>query len=540
MDAGAAESRLDARGEPSPAENRLRGALRRIVEHVDVPFDGAFLAANNPLKQLGALGWFFYWVVAGSGIYLYIFFDTGITNAYASVEWLTHDQWYLGGVMRSLHRYASDGLVIVLALHVLRELAKGRYRGARAFSWWSGIPLVALVLASGITGYWLVWDELAQYIAIVTSEWFDGLGIFGEAIARNFMNSVVLSSRFFTLMAFLHIAVPLFLLLGLWIHVQRQSQARVNPSRPLGIATVAGLLVLSFVEPAVSQPPANLDRVAAVIGLDWFYLAAYPLLDYLRATTVWGLAFGMALGFVVVPWLPRRRRAPVAVVDLDNCNGCGRCVADCPFNAIELTPRTDGKPYSHEVAVDADLCTGCNVCMGSCPTATPFRRATALVAGIAVPGHDVAALLARTQSAANALPMDGILAFACEETQAVIRQQGDRERGLAATAAPVAVVQVPCVGSVPPPFVDFVLSRKLAGGVLLAGCAECDCQYRLGGEWTQQRLERRRDPLLRARVPRERIALAWVGHSRKRAETALAELRARGLAPEDRAAESTP
>ena len=44
-------------------------------------------------------------------------------------------------------------------------------------------------LVSGITGYWLVWDQLAQYVAIATTEWLDSIGIFAEPIARNFLEA---------------------------------------------------------------------------------------------------------------------------------------------------------------------------------------------------------------------------------------------------------------------------------------------------------------------------------------------------------------
>ena len=42
--------------------------------------------------RLGALAWFFYWIVAATGIYLYVVFDTGVENAYASIERITHVQ----------------------------------------------------------------------------------------------------------------------------------------------------------------------------------------------------------------------------------------------------------------------------------------------------------------------------------------------------------------------------------------------------------------------------------------------------------------
>jgi quinol-cytochrome oxidoreductase complex cytochrome b subunit len=109
---------------------------------------------------------------------LNIFFDTGVTQAFASVEYMTNDQWYAAGVMRSLHRYASDGLVAVMLLHILREFSLDRYRGVRWFSWATGIPVLLFIYVAGISGYWLVWDKLAQYVAIVSTEWLDHLPFF--------------------------------------------------------------------------------------------------------------------------------------------------------------------------------------------------------------------------------------------------------------------------------------------------------------------------------------------------------------------------
>jgi len=45
--------------------------------------------------------------------------------------------------------------------------------------------------------------------------------------------------------------------------------------------------------------------------------------------------------------------------------------------------------------------------------------------------------------------------------------------------------------------------------VAIAGCSESACYNRLGLEWTRQRIAGERDPYLRARVPRERLATIW-------------------------------
>jgi quinol-cytochrome oxidoreductase complex cytochrome b subunit/coenzyme F420-reducing hydrogenase delta subunit len=480
----------------------LRTIARVAVESVENQFDRVFTPAWNPLYQLGTLGWFFYWIVIVSGIYLYIFFDTGIADAYASLEYITNVQWYAGGVMRSLHRYASDALIIVMMLHLLREFVMDRYRGARWFTWFTGVPMIWLVFACGISGYWMVWDVLAQYIAIASTEWLDSLGIFGQSIARNFMNPETLSGRFFTLMVFIHIAVPLVLLLAMWIHIQRQRDAKVNPPVGLAVGTLGMLLVLSFIEPAVSQPPADLAIVPAVIDFDWFYLMGYPLLDIMSGKMVWAISGIGTLLLLLLPVLPPKRRKAVAVVDLDNCNGCGRCVEDCPFSAVSLQPRTDEQGFSEEAIVSSNLCTSCGICVGACPTATPFRRTSDLVPGIDLPDQPIHALREKTMATAEKLTGTArVIVYGCETGPDLGRFASEE----------VGVVTLPCIAALPPSFLDFVITRRHAEGIFLTGCAEGDCHYRLGQQWQDQRMAGERDPYLRNRVPRERIETYWAG-----------------------------
>ena len=119
----------------------VRRVLRRGFDLIERPFERLFGPALNPLAQLGALGFFFFWIVAVSGIYLFIFFDTGIERAYQSVEYLTQDHWFHAGVMRSFHRYASDLMVVMVVVHLLREFSLDHYRGVRWFSWFTGLPI---------------------------------------------------------------------------------------------------------------------------------------------------------------------------------------------------------------------------------------------------------------------------------------------------------------------------------------------------------------------------------------------------------------
>ncbi len=478
----------------------VKNILRLIFERLERGYDLAFSAGENPFRQLGALGWFCYWLVAVSGIYLYIFFDTGITQAYASIEWIMREHGYFGQVMRGLHRYASDALVIVVVLHLLREFSHDRLRGPRWFAWFTGVLLLWFIYACGLSGYWLVWDQLAQYIAIATTEWLDTLPLFGEPIALNFISSKALSGRFFTLMAFIHIAVPLIMLFVMWIHIQRYAQPRINPPRRLAAGTLLSLVALSLIVPAVSQAPADLDRLPVLSAFDWFYLAVYPLLDVVPGGWLWiALILGSGL-LALLPWMPPLRELRAARVDLGNCNGCTRCADDCPFEAIRMEPRSDGRPFETEAVVVPARCVSCGICAGACPTATPYRRATALTPGIELPDQPLAMLREQLLDVAGQLSgTRAVVVFACAPSAGSWQP----------ASADTAVLTLPCVGMLPPSFVDFVLSRELAAGVMIAGCAAGDCYHRLGDEWTRQRMARTRDPYLRARVPDERLQLSW-------------------------------
>lgn len=296
--------------------------------------DDVFGPSLNPLSQLGALGFFFYWIVAASGIYLYIVFDTSVTGVYESIEYLTHDQWYLGGIMRSFHRYASDAMVLFMSLHILHEYSFDRYKGARAFSWFTGVPVLWLLYAAGISGYWLVWDELAQYIAIATAEWLDWLPFFGEPVARNFLTPDAMDDRFFSLLIFMHIFLPLFLLFVLWLHIQRISKPKINPPRILAFGMMGMMLVLSLVYPAISHDAADLAKVPGELRIDWFYLIIYPMLDRVPAGFMWALAVGGSIGLVGMALDPRFKRPGVAKINLQSCNGCERCMNDCPWKSV--------------------------------------------------------------------------------------------------------------------------------------------------------------------------------------------------------------
>ncbi|MCM2253176.1 MAG: cytochrome b N-terminal domain-containing protein, partial [Ramlibacter sp.] len=291
---------------------RLQASLQWAFMRLEALFNAAFGDRLNPLYHLGSITFFLFWVVGASGLYLYAFFETGVAEAHSSVEALTHGQWYAGGVLRSVHRYASDAMVLTMGLHLLRHFAFDRFHGFRWFSWVTGVALIWLVYISGINGYMLPWDRLAQFVIVTSFEWLDWLPMFGGTLMRNFIHADSVGDRFFSLLSFMHIGLPLLVLLVMWVHVQRVPKARTTPPRPIVTSLLVTLLVLSLVRPALSQGgAADLGIAASNLHLDWFYLMVYPLLVTWPLGQVWVLlGVGTALMAALPLWPMLLHRTP--------------------------------------------------------------------------------------------------------------------------------------------------------------------------------------------------------------------------------------
>lgn len=287
----------------------LQKIMRWFFMHAENTFNHAFGDKMNPFYHLGTISFWQFWLLAGTGLYLYIFADTGITDAYESVERITHDQWWAGGILRSIHRYATDGMILTMLLHMLRHFAYDRYRGFRWFSWITGVVLIWLVYIAGINGFMLVWDKLAQFVVVATAEWFDALPMFSGTLIRNFIYQENVNSRLFTLLAFIHIGAPLVVVFIMWIHVQRVPKAHINPPRPIAIAVTLMFLALALVKPVLSQGgEADLSVVPTGIDFDWFELPVLALVYIVDPLNLWLGIIGLTLLLYLVPWLPPLRR----------------------------------------------------------------------------------------------------------------------------------------------------------------------------------------------------------------------------------------
>ena len=469
--------------------------------------DAAFGSSLNPLRHLGSIGLLAFWLLAVSGVLLYIVIDTSVAGAWHSINKLSQWPLQLGVLLRGLHRYAADALVLAMGAHLLREWLHGHERGVRRFPWLTGVPLIGFVLVSAIGGFWINWDQLGQFSAVATAEWLGALPMLATPLARNFLANDAVGDRLFSLFIFVHLGVPLLLLFGLWFHIQRLTRVAMLPPRPLTLGLLSTLALLALVWPVRSAPPADLGQVPALLQIDWLLLWLHPL-TYATSPEFTGvLMVTAALLLLALPFLPQARKAAaaaVAEVDADNCNGCTRCFVDCPYAAVTMVAHPNQRIGRMLAQVDADLCVGCGICAGACPSSTPFRAAAQLVTGIDMPQRPVSAMRAQLQGdLAASSAARPLVVFGCDHGV-------PSTSVLVAGADDVSVCHLLCAGQLPPSFVEYAL-REGAAGVVVAACREGGCEFRLGERWTAERLSGQREPHLREVARGERVELVFAG-----------------------------
>jgi quinol-cytochrome oxidoreductase complex cytochrome b subunit len=331
----------------------------------------------NPFYYHGALPQFYLWVLFLSGLLLFAYyiptidnayFSENLVNAWTSVDYIT-DKLPMGAVIRGIHRYAGDAMVLTIVLHALRVWITDRYRQYRWLQWVSGVVLLLMVLFIGQTGYYLVWDERSLILTRMTASAFEALPIVGGPLKAWFLNGSAITNLTLSNFLFIHIGLSFSLLFGLWIHYVRMTRPVITPPPALNYILMAALMWVVFLLPITSGKMADINTAPTSFDIDWFFLFPYWLMAKVDLTTYWAIMIAASLGLAFVP-LPALYKAahPVeaAEVVLTKCTGCSLCSKDCPYQAIEMVPAPAGSRFKLLATVKPFRCSGCGVCVGAC------------------------------------------------------------------------------------------------------------------------------------------------------------------------------
>lgn len=221
-----------------------------------------FTQKYNPFYYHGALPNVFIWSLFISGLLLFAYYVPTLAKAYDSVRYITFDL-PAGNAIRSIHRYAADGMMLFVLIHMIRVWFTDRFREYRILPWVTGVVLLLLTYLVGLTGYLMIWDEEAVLLTNMTLNMLKVLPVIGEPLAWAMIGGDIVSDYTLTRLLFLHLAIPLLLMFFLWMHYKRITRPVATPPLALiiaifgGVVAVAGLFPVKLDEPYTPEGAAQ-------------------------------------------------------------------------------------------------------------------------------------------------------------------------------------------------------------------------------------------------------------------------------------------
>lgn len=479
---------------------RARSMLEKIFLHLDRFFNFLFSSDYNPLYRSGTIAAFLLFIVIVTGIYLVFFYK--LNAPYDSVVQI-QSQVFTGRWIRSLHRHASDAAVFSVIVHFFRMLLQGKTWGPRTLAWMSGIFLTLLLFVSGWTGYVMIWDAHGQALAIGGAKIFDSMKIFGDPISRAFNGETMTpSSSFFFMNLFLHIVIPLLMIFGLWLHTAKMARAVWFPNKKMMLGIVSVSVLSAVLIPAPLLNKGNLLVTPNKIKIDWFFDFWLKWSHESPGEVFLSLAF-LFLFIILIPlWLKPKQPEKLGVASNDphKCQGCGQCVKDCPYEAIQMIPRTVGKGSPTIAFANPDLCVGCGICSASCDPFTmgpEDRRAGDL--------FKAAKLFATQPQLSTSPPSSKTLVVACKNQQGSLNKISK----MFADDDNIQVFPVECSGTVHAAVLEYF--GKNYKDVLVTACPERNCTNKDGFQLLRERISGKRLPTFTPKFDRTKISLLSVG-----------------------------
>ena len=473
-----------------PQRNAFLRTLERAMLGIEKPLNALIGAPQmNPFYYTGQMSVFLFVIICVTGLFLVMFFQVGFDSSYLFMSRVESQP--LARLVRAVHRYASDSLVVVALIHAFRLFVTNRWRGPRWFAWASGVAMMLPVWLAGVTGFWMLWDERALAITIA----FDNILQRGAYSVSNLIavNEKGNSWIYIMIMLVAHLLLSALIGVAIWSHVARLNRPKWLPSRYWMVGATAVMLAVSVIVPLGMLPKADLHSAPTEFPIDLFYLFFIP--GAYRATwnTPWlwiGSLALLALIALLPKILPREKPMPRVVIDQQRCTGCTKCALDCPYQAIVMMPRADGRPHKFVALENPDLCVSCGICVGSCDV-----RAVSLGPGTVDPmWQTVLARVARAKAQGEVK-----VVFTCERHAA----HADLSH-INAT-----VIALPCVGVASPDLIGRVLDAG-ASEVRVIGCPPDDCANREGNTWQDARLQQTRLPRLRKEYIGKPILRRWL------------------------------
>jgi quinol-cytochrome oxidoreductase complex cytochrome b subunit len=322
---------------PADDRSRMRAGANNLILHL------------HPTKVPAlALRWRYTWGLGGisatltavlilTGVLLMFRYDASTETAYTSVQTI-ETQVMFGSLIRALHHWSANLLVVTAFLHLLRVFFTGGFKDGRATNWTIGLILLLIVLAFNFTGYLLPWDQLAYWAITVGTSLLAYIPLIGQAISDFLLAGPQVGQGALRNFYALHVAVLPALLIALMSYhfwkvrkdggisqplddsspseipnlkseIKRRSVERLTTiphliEREFTAASVliAALLLFAIFVPAPLEELANPFHPPNPAKAAWYFMGLQELLLHMHPLAAMGLA---GIGLTAVWFIPR-------------------------------------------------------------------------------------------------------------------------------------------------------------------------------------------------------------------------------------------
>ena len=249
-----------------------------------------------------------------TGFMLWAAYSPSTRTAWESVYYIQHEM-FLGNIIRGLHHYAAQGMVVLMAIHLIQVIIDGAYKAPREMNFWLGIVLMMIVLGLSLTGYLLPWDQKGYYATQVTTNIMSatpGVGREVQILAQGGSDYGHLTlTRFFAmhagilptlLVGFLALHIYVFRRHGLTVHdPNRAPETTFWPDQVLKdsvacLAVLAVVLLLAIFRGAEMSAPADPSVKFDAARPEWYFLFLFRFLKFHAVD-----ALGVTFGAIIVP-----------------------------------------------------------------------------------------------------------------------------------------------------------------------------------------------------------------------------------------------
>jgi quinol-cytochrome oxidoreductase complex cytochrome b subunit/mono/diheme cytochrome c family protein len=329
-------------GSPKPAAGR-RGLAGRLADFLDDRTGYRALVHEALYERVpGGARWRYVWgstlvfafmTQVITGLFLWASYSASAQTAWESVYYIQHEMTG-GWLLRGIHHFMAQAMVVLLALHLLQVVIDGAYRAPREVNFWLGLALMLLVLGMALTGYLLPWDQKGYWATRVATNLAGLVPLVGPALQQLVVGGPDYGHHTLTRFFALHAGfLPATLVLLLVVHLALFRRHGLCAKRPLAgpdalfwpdqvlkdavamlavMAVVLGVILVPALRTMAAGGAVEWGHVGAELGApadpsepyaaarpEWYFLF---LFQFLKVFEGWG-ASGEFLGAIVVPGL---------------------------------------------------------------------------------------------------------------------------------------------------------------------------------------------------------------------------------------------